>query len=424
MTNLRLQFQPKQRELLDLVETGKASWIGYGGSRGGGKSAAARRAMLARRFSHPGTWGLIFRRVYDDLKRNHIDKFFEEFPELRQYYRASDHEIQLPNGSKIIFAYAETKEELKRKFHGPEYMDIFVDQAEQLTEEELRLFKLANRWPGMSDDMCKFVLFFNPGGVGLQFLKRIFGDREYIGNERESDFAFVQAYGWDNVEWVRKSLEYDGLRPKDFYAWDDKRRFKYFISRSQYGQELDSLPEALRKGHLLGSFDTFAGQYFAGVWNPEKMVVPVERGLGLIKSWWPRWIGMDWGFAHHSVATWNATGRVTAKELQDMGYDVTTEQEVVLTYRVMAVAETPERVLAQQVVDRCTKQEKESIRRVFLSPDAFAKKTSANTIAQEIGDVLAAGGLPRPEMADNDRVGGWRLMYNLMKETWDVPLAA
>src|SRR5262249_25121430 len=148
--------------------------------------------------------------------------------------------------SKIVFGYAETEEEIKRKFHGPEYMDIFADQAEQLSENEMRILKTACRWPGVSDSTCKFVLFFNPGGEGIAFLKRVFGDRSYHERERAGDFAFIQAYGWDNVEWVRDALSQDGLTEHDFYSWDNDTRFRYFVTRSQYGRELDSLPHALR----------------------------------------------------------------------------------------------------------------------------------------------------------------------------------
>jgi hypothetical protein len=56
----------------------------------------------------------------------------------------------------------------------------------------------------------------------------------------------------------------------------------------------------------------------------------------------------------------------------------------------------------------------EKISSVYLSPDAFARHTDYTTIADQIGDVFVAFGLPRPVAADNDRVGGWMLMYQML----------
>ena len=48
----------------------------------------------------------------------------------------------------------------------------------------------------------------------------------------------------------------------------------------------------------------------------------------------------------------------------------------------------------------------EKIDAVYLSPDAFAHRTSESSIAEQIGEVLTANKLPYPIEADNDRVGG------------------
>ncbi len=419
LVNLRLQ--PKQSELLRLCEGSGPTWLGYGGARGGGKSAAARRVMLIRRITNPGTWGMIFRRVYDDVKRNHIDKFFEEYPQLREHYSVSDHTITIKTegeDSKIVFGYAETEDEVKRKFHGPEYMDIFVDQAEQLSENSLQIIKTANRCPGVSDNACKLVLFFNPGGQGIAFLKRVFKDFKYHEREKAEDYAFIQAYGWDNVEWVREALSEDGLTERDFYSWDDDQRFQYFVTRSQYGRTLDALPHALRIGNLFGNFDKFAGQYFTN-FDRARHVISLDA-LRIIRPWWSRWCSIDWGFAHHTAALWHARGTVTPEEAKAvLGREWTSSKDVTITYREYVRNELAERALGEEILSRCGQEERESIRRVFLSPDAFAKRTSQNTVAEGISDVLRQGGLPRVEMADNDRVGGWRLMYNLLEsEEW------
>src|SRR5437762_10799313 len=130
---------------------------------------------------------------------------------------------------------------------GKEYMDFFVDQAEQFTEKELNIMHSCCRWTGVPDRHCKFILTFNPGGLGHGFLKRIFFDRRYQGNEREEDYAFLQSYGWDNVEWAKPQLAQDGLTEADYFDWDKlderegkpvgDRRFNYFIEDRKSGAE-------------------------------------------------------------------------------------------------------------------------------------------------------------------------------------------
>jgi len=57
----------------------------------------------------------------------------------------------------------------------------------------------------------------------------------------------------------------------------------------------------------------------------------------------------------------------------------------------------------------------EKIDAIYLSPDAFAHHTGEASIAEQMGDVFAASGLPRPVPADDDRVGGWMLMYQMLQ---------
>ena len=75
-------------------------------------------------------------------------------------------------------------------------------------------------------------------------------------------------------------------------------------------------------------------------------------------------------------------------------------------------------MLAQAIAERSGR---EQIREVFLSPDAFAHRTAEASIAEQIGDVLVMNGLPRPAPADDDRVGGWQLMYQMLEsDAWLV----
>lgn len=220
LSGLHIRFQPKQAQFDDLLENSPASWLGYGGSRGGAKSGCSRRSMVRRRLECPGTAGQILRRVWDDVEKNHVNKIWEEFPGLFQYYKSTQHVIEIPTVpvSRLFFDSAENAIDVERKAYGPEFMDIFVDQAEQFTERELKQLKTTCRWPDTPEHRCKFGLFFNPGGVGAAFLRRVFHTHEYHENEKPEDFCFLQAYGWDNVEWCRAALRDDGLTENDFYS--------------------------------------------------------------------------------------------------------------------------------------------------------------------------------------------------------------
>jgi hypothetical protein len=383
--------------------------------------------MLLRRLQYPGTFGVILRRVWDDVNKNHVEKFKQEFPELTPLY--ADKEYRLPNGSKIMFMAAENAADVERKFFGPEYMDIFVDQAEQFADKEIRNLKMACRWPGQPDNACKLGLFYNPGGdnkiaaVSMQFLKRIFHDKKYEGKENPADYEFIQAYGWDNVEWVKPSLHAEGFSETDFYSWEFVKRFRYFVTKSQYGRELDAMPQHIRIGHLLGRFDRFAGQYYGAVYDRDKLSINPKQVLELIKPWWRRWISLDWGFYHHCGVLWHARGLVTAKELERVTGLVSKKSpiDLILTYKTALLQEQGEAKIAEQIVKQCSAEERRTIRHIFMGPIGPERKIKigAQTVPQQIGKVMRKYGMPEPVIADDARIAGWRAMYNQLKETQD-----
>ena len=69
---------------------------------------------------------------------------------------------------------------------------------------------------------------------------------------------------------------------------------------------------------------------------------------------------------------------------------------------------------SSDLASRTTSHPHEKIDAIYLSPDAFARRTDEASIADQMGDVFAAAGFPRPIPADNDRIGGWMLMYQML----------
>ena len=257
------QLQPKQKLLLERLDDNSiGKWIGFGGSRGGSKSGGLRRVMLIRRYKYPGSVGVLFRKTLDDLRDNHITPLWNEYPFLRKYYNVQSKTIKLPNGSLLLFVHEDNEKTFIETFQGKNYDDIFCDEATHLTEHQLVYMSTSCRTT-RTDMKSRFVLSMNPGGLSHSFIKRIFIDKKYVQNEDKKDYSFIQAYGWDNVEWMRGALINDGLTAEDFYSWDDNKRFDYFVERSDYGADLNKLPDNDRKAHLFGDWFVFAGQFFS-----------------------------------------------------------------------------------------------------------------------------------------------------------------
>src|SRR5262245_33170692 len=257
-----MQLQPKQGQLYDLVEMSAATRIAIGGSRGGGKSEGGRLVMLLRRMKYPHTTGLVFRRTMDELRSNHLVPLFRQYPEMRAWFNVHERTLTLPNQSQIAFGYADHPGDIYQ-FQGKQFTDVFIDESTHLTEEEVHFLGTCCRWPGTPDHQCKMWFAMNPGGVGHSYFKRIFIDKVFESNELPEQYEFLPTYGWDNASWAESALREDGLTQNDYYRWSDDERKRYFIERTQYGRELNSLPEHLRIQHLHGDWNFFQGQVFS-----------------------------------------------------------------------------------------------------------------------------------------------------------------
>ncbi len=398
-----VDLQPKQEILYNLFENSPATWLGFGGSRGGAKSHGARAAMLLRRLRYPGTAGVIIRRTWQDLWDEHVTLYFRDWPFLREFYNAQHKEITLPNQSVIRFRYFEHHGDVEKQLQGKGFMDIIVDEATKHTEKDLTFLRTCCRWPGMPDNACKLLLTMNPGGISHDFVKRIFisGPLDhtlYREKERPQDYKFIQSRLWDNVEWVRSALRDDKMTVADYYAMPEDLRFKYCIERSDYGKRMDSLPHALRIGHLMGDWDQFAGQYF-DIFERSRFVKDLR---GEIREWYPKWLSIDWGFAHNCAVYEHVT-------LPDTS--VHTRKELV-TY-----GKTPAD-LAKLVFDQFGQ---DRISDIFISPDMNRRTQGPRTIAQQFSDELDKYGMCHTTLANPARVAGWMLWYQLMQaDMWSV----
>ena len=210
----------------------KARFTAYGGARGGGKSWALRRKLVAMCLRYDGIRCLLIRRTLPELKSNHVIPFLKEYGAFLSYSE-SEKSLSFPNSSKIYLGYLASERDALR-YQGQEYDVIAIDEATQLNEYSFSILKACLR--GVGNYPRRMYLTCNPGGVGHAWVKRLFVDRDFRANEDPDDYAFIPALVFDNK--ILTDADPDYLR------------------------SLKTLPERLRDAWLYGRWDVFEGQFF------------------------------------------------------------------------------------------------------------------------------------------------------------------
>ena len=218
----------KQRRFL----LARTKHVAFGGARGGGKSFAVRTKAKLLALRYAGIRILIVRRTYAELAANHIDLLRAETAGLAQY---SDREklLRFENGSTVRFSYCARDSDLDRQ-QGVEYDVIFLDEATQLTEYQMRTFTACLR--GVNAFPKRIYYTCNPGGPGHAYIKRLFIDHRFEEGEDPADYTFIQSLVTDNHALME--------------------------AQPDYIRQLEALPPRLRRAWLYGDWDVFEGQFF------------------------------------------------------------------------------------------------------------------------------------------------------------------
>jgi hypothetical protein len=411
---------PKQK----LFHGSGAKYRLFGGAAGPGKSKALLMEAILQAHEHPGANTLLLRRTFPELEQSLLLYFKRDVPrELYENFQESKHVVTWRNGSTTRFGYCARESDVYQ-YQGAEFLFIGIDELTLFTLRQWQFLTSRNRCPVAGAFPC-MAGATNPGNIGHAWVKALWIDREPApGMEHPeeydaADYDFIPARVADNP----------------IYAGDE-----------QYLKTLRALPSHLKRAFLDGDWDVFAGQYFDR-FDCSRHVVRAEEIDW--KPWWPRWISVDWGFEHPAAVYWHAQG-----EWESAGGGANEQRTGVVTYREYVTHRTPPRELAREIVARCVAGsdsgrgdsgpgfgcgagwrdrremlrygqddsegrnrgcgEREKIDAIYLSPDAFARRTDEASIAEQMGDVFAAAGLPRPVPADDDRVGGWMLMYQML----------
>ena len=390
----------------------------FGGAAGPGKTKALLMEAILQAHEHAGANTLLLRRTFPELEQSLLLYFRREVPrELYSSFHESKHVVTWWNGSTTRFGYCQSESDVYQ-YQGGEFLFIGVDELTMFTLRQWQFLTSRNRCPVAGAFPC-MAGATNPGNIGHAWVKSLWIERkaaagmEHPEEYDAADYEFIPARVGDNP----------------IYAEDEN-----------YLKTLRALPSHLRRAFLDGDWEVFAGQYFDRFDFARHVVRAEEIDW---KPWWRRWVSIDWGFEHPAAVYWHvAVPGIESAE---------GEAGKIVTYREYVTHRTPPRELAREVMARSVSTgarsegdrpfasregfrhfgdgysreqdedtrtgpgEREKIEAVYLSPDAFARRTDEASIAEQMGDVFAAAGLPRPVPADDDRVGGWMLMYQMLE---------
>ena len=254
---INIKIQPKQLEFFKA----RGRHICYGGARGGGKSWAARvkAVMLCGRYQ--GLKVLLMRRTLPELRENHV-RFLIPMLQGVARYKETENCFYFPNGSILKLGYCAAEKDVYQ-YQGQEWDVIILEEATHFTEEQMTFLTTCNR--SVRDDFTPRMYYTcNPGNVGHAWVKRLFIDRDYRGEERPEDYSFISASVFDNEVLMKNDPGY--LRT------------------------LRNLPEDQKRAFLYGDWDVYEGQYFSE-WRRDLHVMdPIP-----IQPWWQVYRALDYG---------------------------------------------------------------------------------------------------------------------------------
>lgn len=260
------ELYPKQIEFCKATN----KYICYGGSRGGGKSHISRIKMCLLALNYPGIQILLLRRTLKELRENHVMQLQKLLKNIANYKDATK-EFIFPNGSRIVLGYCDAEKDVLN-YQGQAYEVIVLEEATMFTEFQFQALTESNRMSGnMKDEFVPRMYFTcNPGGVGHQWVKRLFIDKDYRGSEDAKDYLFIPSNVYEN---------------------------KYLMEHDpSYVKTLENLPEDRKQAMLYGNWDIFDGQFFPEFRRDLHVIEPFE-----IPAHWNRYIALDYGLDMFAV---------------------------------------------------------------------------------------------------------------------------
>jgi hypothetical protein len=287
--HIAADLHPKQMAALESA----ATEILYGGAAGGGKSHLMRIAAILWCAAIPGLQVYLFRRLYDDLIKNHMEgpSGFRNLLagwEACGFVRIIEDEIRFWNGSKIYLCHCQ-HEKHRFKYQGAEIHVLLIDELTHFTDKIYRFLRNRVRMVGITlpeqyaGRFPRIICGANPGGVGHQFVKATFID----GVRPMKVYQAPPSEGGMLRQFIPARLEDNPSMNDNDPGYENRLA----------GLGSDSLVRAMR----YGDWDIVEGAFFDNFQKARHVIRPFT-----IPEHWLRFRAGDWGSAKPFSFGWYA----------------------------------------------------------------------------------------------------------------------
>lgn len=329
---LRVHFQPRQW----LAFTTWATELLFGGAAFGGKSHFLRLAAIMWCSEIPGLQVYLFRRVEDELIKNHMEgpQGFRQIlaPWVGRWVDIVEKEIRFWNGSRIYLCHC--KDEKHRfRYHGDEIHVLLIDELTTFTELIFRYLRFRVRMVGINlpakyrkgeigpdgktrnptNLFPRVVCSSNPGNIGHHWVKRTFGLESAAGISRPTLMPDIEGG-------LHRQYIHSRYRDNPIGMEDDP----HYLARMR-GLGDPALVKAMEEG----DWNLIAGGFF-----PEfSLARHVLKAVTLPANFNRRFRAVDWGSARPSSTGFYAIMNEDWKAEGTLGNPILVPRGSILRYR-------------------------------------------------------------------------------------------